>query len=346
MKYIWSVVTGLIMIMLLALTASGALAQPATPVATTAEAELESAVTWLISQQASDGGFPGLSGESDPSMTIEAVLALVASGLRGLDTAGAVAAANAYLASGDVSLVYAQTGAGQAAKLVLATVATGGDPRDIAGVDPLALVEAGRNSETGLYGNSIFEHSISLIALAATDGEILEEAVSVLETTQTPEGGWAFDGTTEEGSADSNTTAMVLQALVAIGEGDSTLADDALEFLQTAIDDQNGALYQPGAGYPPDSSSTALVLQATIALGENSATEAWGHLPTALAAFQNESGAFHYNADDTTDNLFATVQSIPAAAGFAFPIVPAPAEATPGATPSAYTPDQARARAA
>jgi hypothetical protein len=139
---------------------------------------------------------------------------------------------------------------------------------------------------------------------------------------------------------------MVLQALVAIGEGESALANEALDFLQMAIDEQNGAVYQPGAEFPPDSSSTALVLQATIAVEEDSATDAWGQLPAALAAFQNESGAFHYNADDTMDNLFATVQSIPAAAGFAFPIVPAGTEASPAATPVVLSPDRHRAGAA
>jgi hypothetical protein len=340
-----SIVSSLVSVMLLALMISATAAQPATPVGTAAEAQLESAVTWLISQQGSDGGFPGLSGESDPSITIDAVLALVASGLRGLDTAGAIAAANSYLASGDIALVYAQTGAGQAAKLVLATVATGGDPRNVAGVDPLSLVEAGHSSETGLYGNSVFDHALALMAVSATGGEISEGAVTVLESTQAPEGGWAFDGSMDEGAADSNTTAMVLQALVAIGEGDSALADEAQAFLQMAIDEQHGVLYQPGAGFPADSSSTALTLQAMIALGEDTATDAWGQLPAALAAFQNESGAFHYNADDTTDNLFATVQSIPAAAGFAFPLVPVETDASAAATPAASAPDLPRTRA-
>jgi hypothetical protein len=34
----------------------------------------------------------------------------------------------------------------------------------------------------------------------------------------------------------------------------------------------------------------------------------------ALAMFQNSSGAFHYSASDPSDNLFATVQAIPAIA--------------------------------
>jgi hypothetical protein len=228
----------------------------------------------------------------------------------------------AYLESEDHALVFAQTGQGQAAKLVLAAVAAGADPRDIAGVDALALIEKAPSSDPGLYGSGVFDHALVLLALAATGTDVPEEAVSAIEETQAPEGGWAFDGSTAEGFADSNTTALVVQALVAIGEQDADLVADGLAFLQTALDATSGALYQPGSDFPPDAVSTAYVLQAVIAAGEDPASDEWGNLPAALASFQKPSGAFFFNADDPADNLFASAQAIPAAAGVALPVLP------------------------
>jgi hypothetical protein len=51
-----------------------------------------------------------------------------------------------------------------------------------------------------------------------------------------------------------------------------------------------------------------------------------------LATFQNPSGAYFYNATDTSDNLFATLQAIPALASVALPVSPAMSDATPAAT--------------
>ncbi|HEV2127820.1 MAG TPA: prenyltransferase/squalene oxidase repeat-containing protein [Thermomicrobiales bacterium] len=341
-----SLTVGLIGALLLTVTVSGTAAQPATPTGVVAEADLDAAVMWLIAQQLEDGSFPGFSGESDPSMTIDAVLALIAAGLRGEDTAGAVASAMDYLTSGDIAGAYAETGVGQAAKLILTAVATGGDPRDVGGVDALELVVEGQNPETGMYGASIFEHGLALMALAATGTEVPASAIEALEATQGPEGGWAFDTSTEEGAADSNTTAMVVQALVAIGEGESEMAQEAIAFLEETIESEEGALYQPGAAFPPDANSTALVLQAAIAAEQDLESDPWAALQSALAGFQNEDGAFHYSPDDTADNLFATVQAIPAVAGVAFPIVPADSEAIPVASPVTLVPHGMIVRAA
>ena len=61
-------------------------------------------------------------------------------------------------------------------------------------------------------------------------------------------------------------------------------------------------------------------VQALIAAGEDPASAEWGNASAALASFQNGSGAFRYMRDMPDDNLFATVQAIPALAGTPFPI--------------------------
>ena len=329
MKRVMSIVVSLL---LLGLLTGPAGAQSATPVATAGQADLQAASEWLISQQSDDGGFPGFSGESEVSITIDAVIALIAAEQRGVGTGTTIDEAVAFMESGDGALVYAQTGAGQAAKLVLGIVALDGDPHDFAGVDPLALLEQGPDADNGLYGTGVYDHALAMLALAATETDIPAEAVTALENTQTPEGGWSFDGSVTEGAADSNTTSLVVQALVAAGEGDSPLVTDGLAYLQTTLVDRTGATFQPGAGTPADANSTALVMQAVIASGNDPSSDAWGNLPAALSAFQNESGAFFYNAD-TSDNIFSTVQAIPALAGLAQPVVPPGDVATPTATP-------------
>lgn len=319
-------VSGVLALTMALMLAIGVSAQEATPVA---GANVERAALWLMSQQTPDGGFAGMDGSPDPSMTSDAIVALVAAGEQGVNTGVAVDSAMAWLASSDQTLVFAQSGQGQAAKLVLAAVAAGSDPHAIGTVDPLSLVEAGPNADTGFYGRGVYDHALCLLALAATDSDVPAEAISVLETTRTPEGGWAFEGTATEGAADSNTTALVVQALVALGEADSPLVTDAMAYLLTAVDGQSGATFQPGAGFPADSSSTAMVLQAVIAAGDDPSSDAWGDLPAALATFQNASGAFHYSSDDQSDNVFATTQVIPALAGLALPVTPGVEMATP-----------------
>jgi hypothetical protein len=70
-----------------------------------------------------------------------------------------------------------------------------------------------------------------------------------------------------------------------------------------------GAAYSHLPDTLPDANSTALAIQAFEATGMDVADR-----QMALAMFQNPGGAFSYNAADPTDNLFATVQAIPAMA--------------------------------
>lgn len=303
--------------------------QSATPgVTRTAEGGLEGAVEWLVSQQGSDGAFAGFTGESDPGVTVDAILALAAGQRSGIDTAPSIEEALGYLETENVALVYAQSGVGQAAKLVLALVAAGEDPTDFADVQVVILVENGQDEETGIYGNGIFDHALAMLALAATDTAVPETAIDALGEAQAPNGGWSFDGIPEDSAADSNTTAIVIQALVASGNAESDLVTSGMDYLGTTVTDE-GVSFTAAEDSVPDSNSTALVAQAYIATGEDASA-----LNETLAGFQNANGAFFYNAEDTSDNLISTVQAIPAQAGLALPIAAAP---TPGnATPAPF----------
>ena len=318
--------------------ATPAASPAASPVASPAAqgGGLPAAAAWLLDQQADDGGFIGFEGVSDPSVTADALFSLVSAreAGAGVDVDEAIEQGVVYLEQ--QSADYAGTGAGQAAKLALAAIAVGAGPTDFGGADLLTLIEDRLDEETGIYGGGVYDHALAMLALAGAGREIPEPAFAALEETKSSVGGWAFDGNPEPAASDSNTTAVVVQALVAAGQGESELVAGALEFLRTAQAENGAFRFQPSEGFSADANSTGLAVQALIAAGEDPASQSWGNAARALAAFQNPSGAFRYADDQPDDNIFATVQAMPAVAGLPLPIMPAgSAPGTPAATPAA-----------
>ena len=293
---------------------------PSSPVASpVAGGGIVAATQWLVAQQGEDGSFLGFSGEPDAGTTVDALVALAAAKSAGIDTGTAMDKAVSYLESGDVALVYTQTGVGQAAKLVLALIAAGVDPTDFGHVTPILIVEHGMNDETGIYGGGFFDHALAILALKATGSEIPASALDAIQAGQAPNGGWAFDGSADDANVDGNTTAMVLQALAAMGEQGSDLATRGVAYLKATIT-EGGASYNAAEGSLPDANSTALAVQGLLAAGEDVSG-----LSAALATFQNADGSFFYQDSMPGPNLLATVQAIPAEAGAILPIVPAAA---------------------
>jgi len=315
----------LALVLVLALLPTGTGAQDQQQAETVADA-----VGWLLGQQAEDGGFPGFSGGSDPGTTADAVIALVAA--RSLGIEADLEPALVYL--GGNALVLAQTGPGSAAKLSLALAAAGLDPHDFNSIDPLSIVEAAARS--GLIGFGPFDHALGILALAAAGEEVPEGTIAIARDSQGEDGGWAFDGSTGAGAADTNTTALVIQALVSAGLSDDEVVARGIAYLLSTQAAEGGFPYQPGG--PIDANSTALSLQALIAAdGVDDALI--DSAQAALSGFQNENGSFSWMFDPRDENMFATLQAIPAAAGLAMPIkfvgVARPVAATPEATPVA-----------
>lgn len=304
------------------LSASGvrvALAQDGTDGATPASAvSLQRSVDWLISQQAADGAFIGLDGESDAGITADAIVALAAARQAGVDTGTSIEDAVAYLESGEIAMIYIQEGVGPAAKFLLGLAAAGENVDDFAGVSPLAIVENSQDPDTGLYGDNLYDHALSLLALDAGEVEVPASAVDALADAQAENGGWGFDGSPEPQSADSNTTSVVIQALDAIEGDDPQLVTDGFAYLATTVDEDGAAAFDNAEGSVPDANSTALVAQALIAVDADANAQL-----AALNGFQNENGAFFFNDDTPDDNLLATVQAIVPLAGAALPFVPA-----------------------
>jgi hypothetical protein len=290
----------------------------------TAGSHVTAASAWLRSQQDPSGGFRDATGELDPVTTADAVLALAAAQVSDPEAAAALAVAVAYLEHQEDGHVPSETG--EAAKLVMAAVAGGRDPRDFAGIDLFTAMAAPPTTSVqhpipGIYGDDLRDHALALLALTAAREPIDASAVEPFLATQSAGGGWAQDGSRDAGAAEAVTTALVIQAMAASGHGDSPAVTKGLEFLKTLrLLDGSGFASGPADPLLADARSTALVLQALIATGENPTSGGWGNVPLALATFQHPNGGIRTVIGDVDPALFTTLQALPAMAGIPLPV--------------------------
>ena len=290
------------------------------------------AAAYLVAQQGPDGGFVGFSGASDPGTATGAIVALRAAAFRGVEVEAAIDAAADYLAQQGRS--YAAQGPGQAALAALAAIAAGRDPAGFGGTLPPAT--GSPTPDTGLHGNGVYDHALVLLARAAANVPVAAAEIDALRAAQIADGSWAFDGTTTPGAGDSNTTALVVQALIATANGTDLMVDAALGYLKTVQTEGGQFAYQPTDPLAPDANSTALAVQAVVAAGQDPTAPEWRNAAAGLAAFQNDSGAFRYQDAEPSDNLLATLQALPALAGIPLPVaVACPDLAGPGTVEAA-----------
>jgi hypothetical protein len=302
---------------------AGWLAWPMTAAAQASANPLEAAAAWLRTQQQADGGFSnGFVPGSDPATTADAVLAIVAAGERPGAWTFAGQGPMGFLQSAVSSGVIA--GAGTFAKVTMAVVAAGNDPRAFGGEDLVSRILEGFSGETGLFGGGPYDSALAIQALVAAGESIPQGAVAGLLATRLADGTYSFSGDQTPGVGDSNTTAMAVMALIAAGKRDQIAP--SLAYFRSAQNEDGGWTYQkPSAfGEATDANSTALVVQALVAAGEDLA--AWNDPTQALLALQVPSGAFIFNAANSSENLLATIQVLPALA-LAFPADDALADA-------------------
>ncbi len=282
------------------------------------------ALDWLRAHQSADGGFAGdFDSASGLGATMEAVFAIVAGGED----------PTIWSQDGNTPISYLESQAdsalstpGDTAKLILAAVAAGRDPRDFGGVDLVSSLEA-KLDDNGLYGGAdagnVVSQSLAILALKATGRPIPASGVDWLIGVQLDDGSWSWNGDTTPGSGDSNSTALATQALVA-ADGQNAVVNKALEYLRGIQNEDGGFPYQNPSdfGSDTDANSTAYVIQALIATGNDPVSSDWvvnGNNPlTALAALQLESGAFAWQVAVPDENFLATAQAVPALEGKAF----------------------------
>jgi hypothetical protein len=276
------------------------------------------ALDWLRVHQSADGGFAGdFDSASGLGATMEAVFAIVAGGE---DPATWSQDGNTPVSFLESHANSALATPGDTAKLILAAVAAGRNPRDFGGVDLVSSLEA-KLDDSGLYGGAeagnVVSQALAILALKAAGRPIPASAVDWLVGVQLGDGSWSWNGDTTPGSGDSNSTALVLQALVA-ADGQGAVVNKALEYLHGIQNEDGGFPYQkPSAfGSDTDANSTAYVIQALIATGNDPASGDWtvgGNTPlTALAALQLKSGAFAWQVAVPDENFLASAQAVPA----------------------------------
>jgi hypothetical protein len=302
-----------------------------------AAADTQAALDYVATQQNPDGGFgSGFSPDSSAASTADAVLAIAAvnGDIGAFDQGGNTPMT--YLAAAAPSI----TTGGDLAKVIMAAIAVGENPRALGGVDAVSKLESmtGPDGRIGGDMDTFFAHLLAVTALVSAQRPVPPEAIALIVDGQQETGAWAWDGT-DATAADTNTTALAVQALVAAGEpasGDAVAG--AMDYYRSIQNDDGGWPYQNPSdfGTDTDANSTAVTIQALTAAGFDPASAEWskdGASPmTALEAFQNPSGAFAWQAAMPDDNLLATIQALPAIAGKAFPFATMDVgEATAGA---------------
>ena len=299
---------------------------------------------WLANQLTPSGYIPGNApGQANLSFTANTVLAL--------------SAADTDLPRANAALIYLSTqvsqyvtvsgsdGASQLALLILDAHALRADPYSFGGTDLVRRLLA-TEQPTGLFGvqdptfDGAYRQGLALSALAAvgvTGSAQLGTAESWLLGQQCSNGGWSSDVALNPctgdpnafAGADTNSTAVAVQGLVAQGVLGSTSESAALSYLTATQQGDGGwAYYANPASHPgpTDPDSTALVVQALVALGQSPTAAPFvkvsGDPVSTLVSFQlstgADAGAFQFSLGGGAD-LTATFQAVPAVAGVVDP---------------------------
>jgi hypothetical protein len=329
----------------------------ADPADTTAAA---AAVTWLKTQQQSDGGFehttfPGFE-------TTDAVVAIAEQAQTGTtwSTSEARDAVESLHFGGSpsgktpidylVDLTASADDQGVPAKnLVLVALALGFAPTDFGGVD---LVDAmgGCDGDETLGFNGLLWLAI---AQELACGAALPANLAAIRDAQQANGGWNFAGDPTLDLIDADSTATAMQALVASGAGASDPAiQEALAFL-AATQQASGAWQSFGEDDP---NSTAMAMIGIATAGYDPSTPCWrdtfasqlagtpyarpdAWLRTQQITSGPDAGRFASPSDSFGVNTFASSQSVEGLLRSWFPVVRATPQVctTTGPTPTVST---------
>ncbi len=296
----------------------------ATPAPFTPTQQALSAIGWLNARQTMTGSF------GSAGATIESLLALGANDLAAdsIRRAPDGLTAEGYLSGAGAS--FSRTSAGAAGKLATALIAAN-SCTPYGSLTPSAFYSA----TIGAYSSSTGQNAWALLGAVAISETIPAPALNSLQTQQLAGGGWEWAAGF---GADTNSTALAIQALIATGQPvTATTVLSGLAWLDGAQNSNGGFPYAPGAAATSDVNSTAYVLQALAAAGEDPSAARWtaagGSALDYLHSMQLADGSFEW-VPGSGANQLATQQAIPALLGRAFPT----RVATPTACPARMLP--------
>lgn len=270
------------------------------------------ATTYLESEQNDDGSFPGF---SPLGSTADAVLSLVAA-RRGPE---AIEAALDFLEA----QVAEATTIGLKAKLALAAVAGGRDPRSFGGQDLVEQIASSEQAD-GRYGatTEVLNHALAMLALEAAAEEPSPAAVAWLVDAQCRDGGWEFQDPSSDAddrhcfsgegdffTSETDTTGYAIQALqfVYAVQPNSPQPDQSpFRFLRNRRDPKKKGWGYDRAFPLTNANSTALAIQAFVA-GDRRVPRG---AVAALAALQRKlcspggRGSFAYSWEKDEDGRY------------------------------------------
>lgn len=299
---------------------------------TPASSNAQRALQWLQCTQQQANGQIG-SGGNAIARSSEVAIGLAAAGQH----AAAMHAGAKSLA--DYLETATSTDVGTNGELLLARAS-------VADAGPMATVAAqlqAAKGTNGEYGSDIYSDALAILGLRAAAQPVADDAVTFLKGQQKSNGGWSADNADQYGE-DSNTTALVIEALVSAGvaSNDPTITK-GFTYLQSVFAG-GGFGSSPGSG--PDPNSDELAIQAILAAHRQSEAAWQTRLDQAgsyLTGQQIGTGADAGAIASPYSKLFATTDA-PAAflgrpwtargvAETAVPLLACPAAATAAATP-------------
>jgi len=213
-------------VLITAVTICGA--TPAGAAALSTRDRAAAAAGWLARQMAGGERFESTSGGfvlPDQNLTVDAVFAFAAAKAAGDYGARAMA----WLARPEILSGYAgdgtvQSNATATAKLALAVQVRGGDPTSFGGVDLITRLRAleqpsGRFSDRTAFGDftGVVSQSFALLALDRTAAGASPAAASFLVAARCADGGYPLLFGQATCVSEVETTAMAVQALIAVG---------------------------------------------------------------------------------------------------------------------------------
>ena len=176
--------------------------------------------------------------------------------------------------------------------------------------DPTTFI-AGRNLETelrasmgadGMFAVDVYSHSLAMIALGATAQGVPAKAAVALASRQCEDGDFTFMGTCPSASADVDTTALAVQALLA-----ANLVDEAKAGAEFLAEIQNVDGSFPNPYGDPNANSAGVAGLALRAAGQAAAADL---ARVFVETLQTADGGIRFVAADTVANGYATLQGI------------------------------------
>jgi hypothetical protein len=315
-------------------------APPVTTPPTANQLAIDDAADWLLTQFDAAGYLPNT---WDPSFPDLGNQVLAVANLAALDKGNATAAARiGHLATHMED--YVDEGAGDRpgalARVIMAAVAAGEDPRDFGGSDLVARLEA-TIQPNGLFGSQYpnfdgaFRQGLALAALSIVTprpasitpgpGQTIDDlpVVSWLQDQQCDDGSWLMYRATTPGPCienpamwtfkDSNGSALAILGLEAVG-ADADV--DPLIWLTAVRGDDGGWGTSPaGPSTESDANSTGLVLAAIEATGatpDAAAYAALRNLQLGASAPAADRGGFQWMLSVPGPNRLATLDAMTA----------------------------------